>query len=44
LEVEGEELGEEVGFGVEVVGFDDGGVEGGVGGLEGVGAGSSRVR
>jgi hypothetical protein len=38
-EVEVEELGEEVGFGQEVVGGEDGGVEGGVGVFEGVLAG-----
>ena len=32
--VEGEELGEEVGFGGEAVGGEDGGIEGGVGGFE----------
>jgi hypothetical protein len=38
-EVEVEELGEEVGVGVEFVGGEDGGVEGGVGVFEGVLAG-----
>jgi hypothetical protein len=37
--VEGEKLGEEVGFGGEAVGVEDGGVEGGVGVLERVFAG-----
>lgn len=39
FEVEGEELGEKVGFGIEAVGGQHSGVEGGVGVLEGVGAG-----
>jgi hypothetical protein len=39
LTVEGEELGEEIGFGGKAVGGENSGIKSGVGGFEGVGAG-----